>query len=385
MFLHRKMLNLVLLFLATSSSVESWMFNRQIVSPVGVDRSSAVSINQPARASPPISDSFQSLANLTANSRISPTYPIDCFYQSEIELSVAIPSDCEFVINEMVLRLPNPMQEQTFGFNKSADLDLSSPEDRRWYFKQCVVTLDSHDRTEQDTFRPVDVAFVAQRILDRCVVESKHALGGTAGIGSILKNFYVSLGGLPPLTRTSRARPSLPPSNVLKRSISAEDTHTKSVGKRSSDLLDLIDLKDFTLPFSCVKPGMPADAGKINVDDCVIAAKTMLHDPRILDQQLFTTEPTGGIHVPLIQQAKGCYLMVNTHAHLSSSETFSLLKAVYYASGVMRKCPLGGVAKLSGQSGFFVSVTSVDPAAPKESGLASLLNGTISSGLLATS
>lgn len=106
----------------------------------------------------------------------------------------------------------------------------------------------------------------------------------------------------------------------------------------------------------------PAAAGGINPNDCSAAAKAILTKPEILIPQDFTTEATGGIHVPDVYQSNNCFLTINTHSPLSKSEMFSYIKVVYYASEIMRKCMLGGVVKLTpGEGGFYLSLTGLDP------------------------
>ena len=342
-------------------------------------RASALRIDQPAQLIAAGRPGFNS-SHTTPHSGqyTSPiTYPVQCFDESEVRLEVAVVEDCEFIINEVIPRIPNPLQEQTWGFDDSADIDLSRPEYRNWNYKQCVVKVDSSVTTEQDIFRPVDVAIQAQRILRSCVVGSKTALGGTVSIGSPSKSFFMILGGVRPLpTRTPL---TLPSSSTPDSSTTSKDTEKRNLDKRLENPFSLIQSGSLAVPISCIKPGMPAAAGKLNIDACNAAAKVFLQDPYIIYIRPFTTEPTGGLHVPFIRYAEGCYIQVNTHTRYSSSESFSLLKIAYYASEVFRKCALGGVATLGGRSGFFVSVTGLDPDSPSGFGPWDLLNNVTSS------
>ena len=329
-----------------------------------------------------------SLANLTTDLKGVADYPIDCFESGDHELQPAIPEDCQFVLDQYVLRLPDLFREQTWGFNHTADIDLSSEENRKWFYGQCLISVGSSDHTEQDTFRPVDVGVAAQRILQSCVIMSKFARGGTTRIGTSRKGFYVILGGLtPPPPRPTHSFLSLPSAVGAEIPNSTEQSTAKSLDKRASSALDLSGSSGaggLNLRISCIKPGMPADGGRLNTDGCKATAKIMLTNPWILEQRFFTTEPTGGVHVPFVEEAQGCYFMVNTHSQYSSSASFSLLKVVYFASEIIQRCQLGGVAKLSSSSGFFVSVTSLDPQ-PLELGLSHLLNSTNSTAGLSIS
>ena len=366
------MLRFLLTFLVFLNAISSFADGR-ILSHALDTRDSALQINQPAQLTAAGRPAFNlSHTNFTSGSYTSPTiYPVDCFTPGEAELQIAVAEDCEFIINDMIPRIPNPLQEQTWGFDDSADINLNSPEYKNWNHGQCVVKVDSTITTEEDTFRPVDVAIQAQRIVQRCVVGSKTAIGGTVSIGSPSKNFYLLLGGIRPIpTRTPLALPS---SSCPDCSATSKDTEKRDLSKRLTNPFSLIQSSDFNVPLTCIKPGMPSESGKLSIDACNEAAKFVLQEPNILNLKSFTTEPTGGIHIPFTRYAEGCYFQVNTNTPLSSSQSYSLLQIVYYASEVLRKCPLGGVAKLGGGSGFFVSVTGIDPS-PDELGLANLVN-----------
>ena len=43
----------------------------------------------------------------------------------------------------------------------------------------------------------VDVAIAVSRIVDQCVKGTKYGFGGSAGLGSPMKQFFVAVGGLP--------------------------------------------------------------------------------------------------------------------------------------------------------------------------------------------
>ena len=143
--------------------------------------------------------------NATFNLNAPPTYPVDCFHPGQVAFEPAVTEDCELVINEIILRLPNPMAVQTFGFDDSADINLRSSENRHWTHEHCIVTIGSVHESKQDRFRPVDVAITTQRIIQECVFENKNALGGTAQIGKEDIGYYVALTGVSPATRAGIA------------------------------------------------------------------------------------------------------------------------------------------------------------------------------------
>ena len=125
-----------------------------------------------------------------------PEYPVDCFNPYLARLKPADVEDCQFIIDDIILRYPNPMSEQTFGFTSSADIDLSLPENERWVFGRCAIFIRNTDRTRTDTFRMVDVGITAHRIMTKCIIGARYPVGGTCDVGSTKDNFYVGVGGV---------------------------------------------------------------------------------------------------------------------------------------------------------------------------------------------
>ncbi|CAF9918653.1 MAG: hypothetical protein ALECFALPRED_000776 [Alectoria fallacina] len=134
--------------------------------------------------------------NLSGSVRVPPTYPVTCFNPYQSRLRPAAVEDCQFIINQIILRYPNPMFRQTFGYSASADIDLSQPQNEKWIVGRCVMFVRNLDKTRTDTFRMVDVAYTAHRILTKCVIEAKYPVGGTADVGTVGKDFYVGVGGI---------------------------------------------------------------------------------------------------------------------------------------------------------------------------------------------
>ena len=108
----------------------------------------------------------------------APPTEVHCFDPFSRELASVTTADCEFIIDEIILRYPNPMSPQTFGYNSSADIDLSQPENEKWYHGDCVIFVRNINKTRMDTFRIVDVASTAQRIVRECIYGTKYAKGG---------------------------------------------------------------------------------------------------------------------------------------------------------------------------------------------------------------
>lgn len=349
--------------ISSETFLPNTMISRRTLWPQPSPESSIDSQTLEAREPPAGPDFSLSLTNITSSIRASPENTIHCFLPGQFRLERAIASDCDVVINEIILRLENPMNVQTFGFNESADVDLSLPGNQKWYYEQCLITVDSMDRTQQAHFRPLDVAIAAQRIMHQCVIESKDALGGTAPIGDPDVDFYITVGGIRRSSVSATDTKLLLPSNGIKeRSILEAGAEVPRFRIRSDNISKQTFSATFAPPISCFKPGMPAARSKIGANDCTAVAKTILDNPNVLFAVEFTTEPTGGFQVPYVRHENSCYLMVDTNAEYSRTDAFSWLKVVFFASEVMKKCPLGGVAKISSDSnGFFVSVTGVSP------------------------
>ena len=134
--------------------------------------------------------------NLSGSVKAPPSYPVHCFNPYSVKLKPTVVQDCEFVINQIILRYPNPMFPHTFGYRPSADIDLSLPQNEKWRFGSCVMFVRNLDKTRTDTFRMVDVGYTAHRIMTECISGVKYPLGGTADVGTVANNFFVGVVGL---------------------------------------------------------------------------------------------------------------------------------------------------------------------------------------------
>ena len=65
------------------------------------------------------------------------------------------------------------------------------------YHGSCLIFVRNPDHNQVDTFSMVDVGIAVNRIVDQCVKGTKYGFGGSAGVGSPMKRFFVALGGLP--------------------------------------------------------------------------------------------------------------------------------------------------------------------------------------------
>lgn len=150
-----------------------------------------------------ISDLVLPSTNISRSVKAPPNYPVICFNPYSVKLKPAAVDSCQFIINQIILRYPNPMFRQTFGYTASADIDLSLPQNEKWVFGHCAIFVRNPDKTRTDTFRMVDVAYTAHRIMTECVVDVKYPVGGCADVGTVADNFYVGVGGVPTTDATN--------------------------------------------------------------------------------------------------------------------------------------------------------------------------------------
>lgn len=137
-----------------------------------------------------------SLISLASDIKAPTEYPVNCFNPYSTKLPPAVIGDCEVIINELILRYPNLMTPQTFGYTPSVDVDLALPQNAKWAYGDCVMFVRNKDKTRTDTFRIVDIAVGAHKIMNKCLVESKYRLGGTVGVGTANKNFFIGVCGV---------------------------------------------------------------------------------------------------------------------------------------------------------------------------------------------
>ena len=135
-------------------------------------------------------------SNSTIGTTLSAGYPVQCFNPRVVSLQPAAATDCNFIINQIILRLFDPTRQLTFGFVDDVDVNLSKPEYRQWQYGQCLISIKNPNVFQSDTFRLLDVATTARRITMQCVVDTQEKIGGTAKIGTVGRGFYVSVGGL---------------------------------------------------------------------------------------------------------------------------------------------------------------------------------------------
>lgn len=144
-----------------------------------------------------IEDLRGTASNSTRSNAISApsNWPVRCFNPYSSNVHPASVEDCNLIIDEIILRYPNPMAEQSWGYSNSVDIDLRKPENQEWVTGRCKILVKNTHSTKVDRFSPADVALTAHRIMGECIVDNKYPYGGIADIGSIRRSFYVGVEG----------------------------------------------------------------------------------------------------------------------------------------------------------------------------------------------
>ena len=217
----------------------------------------------------------EKIANISAFSEKFMT----CFQPGQFNIPVANVDHCEFIINEVILRLPNPMQKQTWGFNDDSNFNLERQEYDQWPYKQCVISVSSIDHTAQGYFSPADVALISLNIIQKCVNNTKYPLGGTISIDTLEKGFYVVVGGkdLSRSAATATER-SLPP-GLNQRGTADHAATPLFLEKQDGNITDILGSEIAPVPVNCIEPGDPADRGPLDVNNCIVVAREVLAEP----------------------------------------------------------------------------------------------------------
>lgn len=206
-------------------------------------------------------------------------HDIDCFPRGS-DLEDAVAEDCRLIIDNTILGMDDPFRTRSWGFNDDSEINLSLPE-YQWIFQGCYIRVNNIDHGKVDKFSPVEVAEMAQYIVQKCVVEAKEPLGGNGDIGHLRfpGRFYVVVAG----TRTKSGQ-NLGESTVL--SLPPNRPHTIE-SRASVNLLPGHDLSSTvterleageTYPVHCfdpsyvhrLKPTVAADC-RIIINDIILA------------------------------------------------------------------------------------------------------------------
>ena len=124
-------------------------------------------------------------------------HPAHCFHPIPIEYKAANEEDCHFIIDNIILRYPEPFAELSWGYTDEQDINLALRENSKWTWGECTIFVRSANPKSVDRFRIIDVAARAKDVIKECVVGTKEGYGGFSDIGhlSMLVSFYVAVGG----------------------------------------------------------------------------------------------------------------------------------------------------------------------------------------------
>ena len=159
---------------------------------------------------------------LQLNSTVN--YPVRCFHPLPLKYKAAKAEDCHVIIDNIILRYPEPFAELSWGYTDEQDINLSLSENSKWIWGECMIFVRSSSSRSVDRFRIVDVAARAKDLIRECVVGTKEGYGGFSDVGHLqmLVSFFVAVGG----SDESRANSTIlsPPTNDTIISASSNKT-----------------------------------------------------------------------------------------------------------------------------------------------------------------
>ncbi len=172
------------------------------------------------RSTSSLSTSHSSIFQL--NSTVN--YPVRCFHPIPMEFKAAKAEDCHVIIDDIILRYPEPFAELSWGYTDEQDINLALRENSKWSWGECTIFVRSVDDRSVDRFRIVDVAARAKDVIRECVVGTKDGYGGFSDVGHLsrLVSFFVAVGG----RDDSLANSTLPPPPTNDTIISASSNKT---------------------------------------------------------------------------------------------------------------------------------------------------------------
>ena len=124
-------------------------------------------------------------------------HPARCFHPIPLRYKAANEEDCHFIIDNIILRYPEPFAELSWGYTDEQDINLALRDNSKWIWGECTIFVRSANTRSVDRFRIIDVAERAKDVIRECVVGTKEGYGGFSDIGrlSMLESFFVAVGG----------------------------------------------------------------------------------------------------------------------------------------------------------------------------------------------
>ena len=124
-------------------------------------------------------------------------HPARCFHPIPLEYKAAKEEDCHFIIDNIILRYPEPFAELSWGYTDEQDINLTLRKNSKWTWGECTIFVRSQNNRLVDRFRIIDVAARAKDVIRECVVGTKEGYGGFSDVGHLpmLVSFYVAVAG----------------------------------------------------------------------------------------------------------------------------------------------------------------------------------------------
>lgn len=158
-------------------------------------------------------DNMAAKSNLTAPIPLQ-AHSIRCL--DTLHPLLLVPSDCSYVLNEMLLLQPKLFDQRVFRHN-SYRTEAGGYARSRWQYGNCEVSVIG-DRGAVQLLTFLDVAVTANSIFQTCVTGVTNPIGGTGVIGDVSKGFYVLLKGYMEPERNSEKNLSIPQWSAIRGS-----------------------------------------------------------------------------------------------------------------------------------------------------------------------
>ena len=178
--------------------------------------------------------------NLSAPSPL-PVYPVKCLPRPKVD--TFNPSDCSYLINEVILRQPDVFQERNFHkftYKNEHGGNVRS----RWVHNSCEVILEGGvDCAFKVKVSFFNIALSANKILAECVIGFSDPIGGLSMIGYPNDRYYIILKGHLDATSTfvvsnNSDVSEKPATSVSKRRSRSQDRSENGAGLRGPGTRD---------------------------------------------------------------------------------------------------------------------------------------------------
>ena len=289
------------------------------------------------------------------------------------------PSDCGYVLNQMILSGPDIYTERRFQ-HTSYQIDDGKRVPSRWQYETCEVTVfgQRHAYIQLSLY---DVALTANRIVQECVTPEINPIGGLSLIGDSSKEFHVILQGHPRAISAKNSTVSQRSSvSVSKRMMGSPHVSETAMGARelvtrdplagvspvSNDLVLTTNLTLPNYPVHCFNPLIlhlqPAAA-----EDCFFIINQIilrLFDPTRQLTWGFTDDVDVNLSKPQYQKWQYAQCMISVKDNDEGQvNTFRPLDLANTARRISTQCLIyqdvkfGGVATIGIEGrGFYVFV-----------------------------